>query len=383
VRCCEACFNDRFLKDYIRQNGWLGTCQYCQSRRRFVIEATELEPLFARFTEIYAPVNAGVNVPNDADVLDYGQPLADLIQEQWDVFSERLVRRDEPSHLLNDIFISDLHDEDILDAPDVNDLWTDHNWLHTSLLDRWHEMTDELKHPEQHQEIAPGLEPTEDDIAAAVDSFWWFEEDIKRAATAIPTGTPIFRAMFKYRQADYRYDPVAIDQMGAPPPNLVTNPGRANEAGVSYFYGAEDERTAVGEVRPHTGSLVSVASGTIVRDIRVLNLPKGMYLSTPFEIQEGYLRSLLESCELFNRLDREYSRPLRHTDDVIDYRPTQYFATWAREHRYDGIRYTSAMTKDGVNLVLFDPTVVRLAAVRLVRVETVDVTFADYIGEDD
>jgi hypothetical protein len=41
------------------------------------------------------------------------------------------------------------------------------------------------------------------------------------------------------------------------------------------------------------------------------------------------------------------------------------------------------MTKGGVNLVLFDPTVVRLAAVRLVRVEAVDVTFADYIGEDD
>lgn len=126
-----------------------------------------------------------------------------------------------------------------------------------------------------------------------------------------------------------------------------------------------------------------MSSGTIIRNIRVLDLPKGMYLSTPFECGEGYLRSIMESCELFNRLDREFSRPLRHSDDVIDYRPTQFFATWAREHRYDGIRYTSAMTNDGINLVLFDPAVVRLAAVRLVRVETVDVTFADYTGEDD
>ena len=48
-------------------------------------------------------------------------------------------------------------------------------------------------------------------------------------------------------------------------------------------------------------------------------------------------------------LDSEapHRRPLRHTDDVIDYRPTQFFATWAREHSYDGIRYTSAMTKNG------------------------------------
>jgi hypothetical protein len=361
----------------------LGTCQYCRSRHRFVTDAGDLQHLFTRFTDIYAPVNAGVNVPNDADVFDYGQSLAELIQEQWDVFSDKLIRRDKQSDLLDDIFTAGLHNEEILDAPDVNDLWTDHDWLHTSLLEQWYELSDELKHPEQHEDVAPGLEPTEDDIAAAMDPLGWFEDDVERAATTLPTGTAIFRARFRYREVDDRYDALAIDQMGAPPPDRVTSPGRANDVGVSYFYGAEDERTAVAEVRPHTGALVSVASGTIVRDIRVLNLPKGMYLSTPFEIQDGYLRSLLESCDLFNRLNREFSRPLRHTDDIIDYRPTQYFATWAREHRYDGIRYTSAMTKDGINLVLFDPAVVRLVDVLLVRVEKVEVTFAAYAGEED
>lgn len=250
MRCCEACFDDQYLKDHIRQHGRLGTCQYCRSRRKFVIKAGDLQPLFTRFTEIYAPVNAGINVPNDVDVLDYGQSLADLIQEQWDLFSEKLMRRDEQSDLLNDIFTSGLHNEEILDAPDVNDLWTDHDWLHTSLLERWYELSDGLKHPEQHEDVAPGLEPTEDAIAAAMDPLEWFEDDVERVITALPTGTPIFRARLRYREVHYRYDALPLDQMGAPPPDRVTKPERANDVGVSYFYGAEDERTAVAESNP-------------------------------------------------------------------------------------------------------------------------------------
>lgn len=58
MRCCEACFfDDDFLKDHIRRNGRLGTCQYCRKRRVYVIEAGELEPLFTRFTELYSEVS--------------------------------------------------------------------------------------------------------------------------------------------------------------------------------------------------------------------------------------------------------------------------------------------------------------------------------------
>lgn len=171
MRCCEACFDDAFLKEHIRQHSRLGTCQHCHSRRKFVIEASELQPLFTRFIRLYQPAEPGINIPVDADVLRMGEPLATLIQDQWGIFSEKLLRREEEPNLLEEILTAGLREEEILDAPAVRDFWTDHDYMHNSLLDQWHELTDELKNPEQHQPVAPDLEPDEDDIANAVDTY--------------------------------------------------------------------------------------------------------------------------------------------------------------------------------------------------------------------
>ncbi|MFZ0913563.1 MAG: RES domain-containing protein [Candidatus Korobacteraceae bacterium] len=383
MRCCEACFNDDYLKNYIREHGRRGSCEYCGSRTKHVIEAGELERLFARFTELYAPVDIGVNVPSGAEAIDYGQQLADLIQEQWGIFDERLVTNDRHHDLLEDIFTAYRRNDELSLAPAVHDLWTDHNWLHRSLLDHWHELVDELKNPEGHHAIAPDLQPAEEDVATAVDTLQWFEEDIERAIITLPSGSRIFHSRLGYRERDYRIVSFPPEEMGSPPPQLVDKPGRANPLGVSFFYAAKDERTAVAEKRPHTGALVSVAECVTLRDLRLLDLPRGMRMSTPFECSPEYLPSILESCELFNHLDTEFSRPLRHTDDVKDYLPTQFFAEWTKDHRYDGILYTSAMSRDGINVLLFDPSAVRIDSVRLVRVDAVEVTYRDYAGDED
>ncbi|MGA3317009.1 MAG: RES domain-containing protein [Candidatus Korobacteraceae bacterium] len=383
MRCCEACFTDDYLKNYIGEHGERGSCEYCGSRNNYVIDAGELERLFTRFTELYAPVEIGINIPSDAEALDYGQPLADLIQEQWEIFDERLVEHDRHHDLLDDIFTANRGNDELVLAPAVRDLWTDHNWLHRSLLDHWHELVDELKNPEEHHAIAPDLQPSEEDVATAVDTLQWFEEDIERTIITLPAGSRIFRARLGYRERDYRIVPFPPEEMSSPPSQLVDKPGRANPVGVSFFYAAKDERTAVAEKRPHTGALVSVAECVTLRDLRLLDLPKGMRMSTPFECSPEYLPSILESCELFNHLDTEFSKPLRHTDDVRDYLPTQFFVEWTKNHRYDGLLYTSAMSKDGINIVIFDPTVARVDSVRLVRVDAVEVAYRDYTGDGD
>jgi len=383
MRCCEACFDDNFIKDYIRRNGSRGTCQFCGARRKYVIEAGELEQLFNRFTNLYAPLSPGVNVSPDADVLMVGDRLASLIQDQWDIFSERLVASERHHDLLEEIFTANCMEEEILDAPAVRDLWTDLDWLHTSLLDRWHELADELKHPEQHKPIAPGLIPTADDLATANDTLEWFAEDVDRSCVTLPAGSPIFRVRLGYREQDYRLVSIPVAEMGAPPPESVKVPGRANPVGVSYFYGAEDEGTAVAEKRPHRGALASLAEGEALRDLKLIDLTAGMGLASPFECSGDYLRSLMESCELFNHLNEEFARPLRHTDDTHEYRPTQFFAEWAKDHGYDGLRYESAMSSGGRNVVFFDTAAVAMKSARLVRTDEVKVSYSDYKGEDD
>ncbi len=79
MRCCEACFEDDFLKNYIRHRGKRGSCQYCRARGKYVIDAAELESFFSRFTDLYSPVDLGGNVPPDVDPLEVGEQLATLI----------------------------------------------------------------------------------------------------------------------------------------------------------------------------------------------------------------------------------------------------------------------------------------------------------------
>ena len=106
-----------------------------------------------------------------------------------------------------------------------------------------------------------------------------------------------------------------------------------------------------------------------------------MRLASPFECAGEHLPSLVESCELFNHLNTEFATPLRHTDDTHEYRPTQFFAEWARDHGYDGLRYGSAMSDGGRNIVVFDRGAIAIRSVRLVRIDAVEVAYSDYTGE--
>jgi HEPN/RES N-terminal domain 1 len=157
MRCCEACFEDGFLKDFIRKGGVRGSCQYCRARNKCVIDASELEPMFIRFTHLYSPANPGIRLPSDA--FGVGEQLATLIQDQWEIFSERLTATERHHDLLNEIFTANLRNEETLDAPEVRDLWVDHDWMHSTLLERWEELANELKYPEQHLRVAPGESP--------------------------------------------------------------------------------------------------------------------------------------------------------------------------------------------------------------------------------
>ena len=92
MNCCRKCFEDPFLQRYVREQGERGgRCDFCGTMNSNVIAPAELESFFERFLDLYGVVEIGVNRFPDEDPLDVGEFLADLIQETWGVFSERLV----------------------------------------------------------------------------------------------------------------------------------------------------------------------------------------------------------------------------------------------------------------------------------------------------
>lgn len=99
-----------------------------------------------------------------------------------------------------------------------------------------------------------------------------------------------------------------------------------NPAGIPYLYLALDEATAIAEVRPWKGALISVARFVPHRVLRVVNLNYRDIKPPGKQVQKGdetdYMTFLLF-------MSRTLARP-QDPNDELSYIPTQYFAERSR-----------------------------------------------------
>jgi hypothetical protein len=146
----------------------------------------------------------------------------------------------------------------------------------------------------------------------------------------------------------------SIEKMGAPPKRIASH-GRANPPGIPYLYLGSTVRTAIAEIRPHTGELASVADFDVPAELRLVDLRNPRKLVSPFllgdESEIGQLRSDIAFLE---RLGEELTRPVLPQGAAIDYVPSQYLCEFIKKCGYDGVVYRSAVS-DGINMALFAP----------------------------
>jgi len=134
------------------------------------------------------------------------------------------------------------------------------------------------------------------------------------------------------------------------PVKYMAREGRANPKGIPYLYLANRKETAMAEVRPWVGSLISLAQFRTRRSLRVMDCSN----AEPKQIvcfKEPSPRK--RSQAVWADIDRAFSRPITPNDESADYVPTQIIAELFRSKRYDGLIYRSAFS-GGHNVVLFD-----------------------------
>lgn len=119
-------------------------------------------------------------------------------------------------------------------------------------------------------------------------------------------------------------------------PLLSTKDMRANYRYIPYLYCANHPYTALLEVRPRLGSIVSVATIEIKEKIRLFDF-------TMHSAPKGILESKLNLCSDLSYL---FSKPVTFDDDILDYIPTQYIAEYVKNLGYDGIAYESSLTPE-------------------------------------
>ena len=126
------------------------------------------------------------------------------------------------------------------------------------------------------------------------------------------------------------------------PPSDKAKSGRINSPGISYLYAAEDELTAVVEVKPIIGQWVSVAKIKLKEKLRLFDF---CAISSAYNEETRYLLKIIA---------RYFSMP--NYEDDIGYLPTQYIANMLKEEpfNFDGIRFPSSLHDGGINIVLFE-----------------------------
>jgi hypothetical protein len=147
------------------------------------------------------------------------------------------------------------------------------------------------------------------------------------------------------------------DQQLGSPPLLFAAAGRMNARGISVFYGANDPKTAIAEVRPPVGSQVAVAQFEIIRKLRLLDLTALRDVRIAGSIFDVGLAPRLERAEFLRSLSGRITRPVMPDDEPFEYLATQAIADFLATESsvpIDGIVFPSVQVAgDVLNVVLF------------------------------
>lgn len=148
--------------------------------------------------------------------------------------------------------------------------------------------------------------------------------------------------------------------------------GRANPKGIPYLYLATNRDTAMAEVRPWIGSLISVGQFKTLRELHLVNCTEEkqnfIYLEEPSTEKRE------ES--VWAHIDQAFARPVSPSDEIADYVPTQIIAELFKANNFDGVAYRSSLG-DGHNVALFDLDMAKLVSCFLFRAKNIRFEFEE------
>jgi RES domain len=130
--------------------------------------------------------------------------------------------------------------------------------------------------------------------------------------------------------------------------------GRASPKGIPALYVATERNTALYEVRPWLGSVISIAQFVLNRNLCIVDCSQG---SAGVPLWPRYMTEPPpdeRERSVWTDIDLGFAEPVDRTDDVADYAPTQIIAELFKREGYDGIKYRSALSATGHNVTLFD-----------------------------
>ncbi|MBW2066110.1 MAG: RES domain-containing protein [Deltaproteobacteria bacterium] len=356
--CCINCFSNSEIKRFIESKKEIGDCDYCGSQDVHIREVEEVGSFIMEGVLRYYE-DAANQVSYISSEGGYQLPTSDIheiISDEEAIFSGRL---DDPTELLNDLVTNDGTPYVRKDpyGPPSGD---------PDEIRYWENFCKVIKTQQRFTAfLSCGEEDPYDYGLPSRFLFHLAETYMPTLIDILPKGTTIFRARINKNNQDFQH----IDLTS--PPSEYAKDSRMSPAGISFFYGGMDHETCIHEVRPDLAENVVVAEFETTQNLLVLDLAMKMEpRASIFNPEYNFFYEEYFKPFLFHFAD-EISKPLRRTDNKIEYIPAQVFTEFIKtvnfkDHFYlpgdngkeadvymNGMQYKSSIRKGGINIVLF------------------------------
>lgn len=204
------------------------------------------------------------------------------------------------------------------------------------------------------------------------------ENSCKSRIITLPISQDLWRSQIGCDYVQEYQGNVHVDDVPVPfvsermkPLSNSASEGRANPKGIPYLYVATDKETAMSEVRPGLGSILSVGRFEPTRELKIID----------FSVHQGKMKFFLKEPEeiekteaVWTDMDNAFSIPTSNTDFNSDYVPTQIIAELIKSLGYDGIAYKSSLA-NGHNIALFDLEMATISECNIYKVKKVNFDF--------
>ena len=355
--CCSNCFDDEILEREIEENGVVGDCEYCQSRQVICIDASALQEKFLRFLDVYEETRSGTHFHPEECIMDYGQFLHELIQEDWHIFSGKIEDNGEYAELTKDIF-SDycLHPDIRLD-------------MENEYFSRFNTGMDQYTVQEQWGEFCDSIKNKNRFFSNHFINKQDMRELLSQRVFVGKASEKLYRARNggeKNRKGELKAYPSS--KMSAPTPEKTGN-GRANPKGIAYLYLATSLDTAIAEMRPVKNANISVAKAALLADLKLVDFSGRVAFPSPFEVED--LKEEWERRPLMYQIGESFSMPIEPSLSDIEYVPTQFISEYIKNLGYDGFVFQSSLGP-GLNYVLFDPGKAKISEADLYTISEIE-----------
>ena len=339
-KLCHECIGNKSLKEYIKANGTVSTCDYCGQKRKAVNLDSFMPIIMSGVNFLYS--RAVEELPCDS-----GEYVGKTYSTEQLIFEE----------LYDEI---DAQDERILaDIVDImyDDIWCDSDPFSdreedTAYYD-WQSFCKMVK--EKVRYVFFRAEPDSsfsENPVNILDTLANYAERVK-LDRKIDKNTKMYRCR-THKNDDWLTEYTAF----APPPPEIATSGRMNATGINVLYLTLDPDTALCETSVNGRDYATIASFRVKESIRVLDLTKIKTITIPsiFDEDNRHNRSPIVFLQKFAE---SISQPRNNKNIDIEYVPTQIvteffrYVKTNRSNGYAGILYDSTQNPGGKCLALF------------------------------